>query len=186
VESTRPGVIPEISEPTSPEEQDSEAAANDEDGPSSGSALTNLFRSKKRPVPSSHFSTRPKDSQPKGSRSNGHEVPEIRVDDGDTDEEPESEHTALLGSSQSRSHRQYKSIDYLERQWVSSKGRWSRMGSSVRSNWESVQHPSRWDYNNMIKASAGSLSAVFLGVLLNLLDALSYGMMNVSTSKSNR
>jgi hypothetical protein len=37
-------------------------------------------------------------------------------------------------------------------------------------------HPARWDVQEMLKTSVGALSAVFLGVLLNLLDALSYGM----------
>jgi hypothetical protein len=177
--SPRPHVIPEASEPTSPEADavDAEAAAGDESQAPTGSALTNLFKSKKQPLPQTYFSTRSKDA-----RSNGHEVPEIHLDEGDVDEI--SEHTALLGSSQSRG-RQYKGTDYLGRQWETSKSSWARMRNSVGSSWETVKHPAAWDLRSMAKSSADACSAVFLGVLLNLLDALSYGRFHVATIDLN-
>ena len=90
------------------------------------------------------------------------------------EEEGETESTALLAPSTSRGSG-YKSIGYPERRWSASKSTWYKIRESIASTWSHVKHPGSWDIQNIAKGSVGAFSAVFLGVLLNLLDALSYG-----------
>lgn len=161
----------EASEPTSPEacESTETAASNGSTSARVGSALTNLFKNKKQPMPQTYFSPRKAPV-----KSNGSHVPEIHLDEEDSDEV--SEHTALLGYSRSRDGPN-KTNSFLERQWESSKGGLLRARRSANWYLENAGHPLTWDYKNIAASSRDAFSAVFLGVLLNLLDALSYGMI---------
>jgi SulP family sulfate permease len=155
LDSARPDII---------EEEESSSVEDHERQNTTVSALTNLFRPKKQPLPRASFSARAKGTRPAG---NG---PDIAVEDVDTGEVTEV--TALLSPNGTRDP-EYGAAGPRK----SSKGKWDKFQSSLNDTWEQVKRPERWDLKAMLAIGMGALSAVFLGVLLNVLDALSYGMI---------
>jgi SulP family sulfate permease len=76
-----------------------------------------------------------------------------------------TETTALLGGRK----RPAKSSGWLERV--------ENMKLSVERQFWTATHPGDWNWKNMGHTIVGAVSAVMLGLLLNVLDALSYGMI---------
>lgn len=52
---------------------------------------------------------------------------------------------------------------------------YSNLRDGATAFWYGAKHPELWDVNAVVSASLGAVSAVLLGLLLNVLDALSYG-----------
>lgn len=53
----------------------------------------------------------------------------------------------------------------------------SQFKHDTENAFETIVHPRRWDVREALNSGVGMLSAVFLGVLLNILDGLSYGII---------
>ena len=97
-----------------------------------------------------------------------------------------NERTVLLGDRKADSI-QHGHVSDLERQYTSDKSRFSvlsKLKNSVeraRSYCYVLSHPKTWSaravYRDAVMHPASLLPAVFLGLLLNILDALSYGMI---------
>jgi sulfate permease, SulP family len=169
-DSARPVAIEEESEPASPEEIVRDAASDPIPAKSRGSALTDLIRGRLRP-PRDYPSVRSKSSQ---TETQGN--PSILIHDGAEPSEtsallPRERLSAPLGSSR------YKNNDYAERQHIPKKGSASRFLYRARELHYELRHPELWDVRLIISTGVGAVSAVLLGLLLNVLDALSYGMI---------
>lgn len=93
------------------------------------------------------------------------------------------EHTPLIPSRHRSKHLPYLTAPSVERQVVRSKSytSFARPRSRIRHVWRLVSHPKSWDRRTVWRQGvvypASLLPAVFLGLLLNILDALSYGMI---------
>lgn len=160
-ESTRPEVIEE--EVVTPEEA--------ETGRPKSSGLTDLFRPKKQPLPRTSFSSRAK-----GSRPDVGPAPDIIIDDVEQGEVTET--TALLSPRRTRDSAtvRYNSSGYRPG-WRPHKGILISFRNSITETLGQLKRPERWDVQALLHMSLGAVSAVFLGLLLNVLDALSYGMI---------
>jgi SulP family sulfate permease len=169
-DSARPGAIEEESEPTSPEEIVGEPVSELSPAKSRGSALTDLIRGRRRP-PKDYQSVRSKSSQTESRRP-----PSILIDDG----AEASETSALLPRERLTAPSvasRYKNDDYAERQLIPKKGNAARFLYRARELHYELRHPELWDVRLIISTGVGAVSAVLLGLLLNVLDALSYGMI---------
>jgi sulfate permease, SulP family len=160
-ESSRPEVIEE--EEYSPQESTTTMKAT--------SGLSDLFRPKKQPLPRTSFTSRAKAPRPED-----HPPPDVTVEDVETGEV--SETTALLSPRNTRESRDgdYGSHAYRH-SWKPHKGMWISFRKSAMSSWDELRRPNRWDIPAMFHSGVGAVSAVTLGLLLNVLDALSYGMI---------
>jgi sulfate permease, SulP family len=96
--------------------------------------------------------------------------PAIVVDDVEPGEVTET--SALLGRSRTRSSMYKQEWDFG---WLRYK-----FGDAVESTWQNVTHPAEWDVKEITHVTIGAISAVMLGLLLNVLDALSYGKRTIS------
>jgi SulP family sulfate permease len=159
-ESARPDTIAEES---TPEEEPYRAPTT--------SALTDLFQqAKKKPLPRVSFSTRTKPRPDIGA------APRISVDDEETGEA--DEYTALLSPRRTREsgpvlHDSHKPTG----RWRIPKGLFLDFRHSAVDTWEQLKRPERWDVHAIFHITVGAISAVALGLLLNVLDALSYGKL---------
>ena len=92
------------------------------------------------------------------------------------------ERTSLLADR--KSPRQYQAVDDIEGQQTRrarAHQKFNALSEKVRSCCHIVSHPKTWSgkavYQEVVLRPAHLLPAVFLGLLLNILDALSYGMI---------
>ncbi|KAF9879981.1 sulfate transporter family protein [Colletotrichum karsti] len=186
--------IQEVSEPSSPEE---DLEGLPEDGPS---ILTSLL---KRSPPQSHREPSPDpqprpeqsepdtvESKPKRSPSRERHEPEPQPSNGAAAEEP-TERTPLIPRLSSDSYETNGSTNGVdvEGQKQMPKKQWFRGLKDLTVNVEDhivhgvqvVTSPKIWDrkviWQNAIVAPVSCLPAVIVGLLLNVLDALSYGMI---------
>lgn len=169
LDSSRPQVIREVSEPDSPEEHE-EQTAKPQAVPS---ALSHLIQSS---------SPKARGYLPAGS-SGGYAIdgrpssPSVVVSDINAGEVTES--TSLLPRARlpEPSRKKWRDAGYAERQWSPVKSKWATLRYEIASNWKSVRNPREWDLQHASSVALGAVAAVFLGLLLNVLDALSYGML---------
>ena len=127
-----------------------------------------------------------------GPRRPSNRVPEVVVTDEDEESMGAEERTPLLPRERLPSHRkqQYGSAGELEGQPTERKeigGIWNRLGHHYPSFHAAkraaitLSNPKTWNprqiYQQAIVRPVSTLPAVFLGLLLNLLDALSYGII---------
>jgi SulP family sulfate permease len=183
----QPPAIQEVSEPASPENTHS-VSPRVKPKRSNISEITKLFHSQQEPE---------QEAGPSGSSRGGDsvrsDIPELVIEES----EDMDENTPLMR----------KTVDYeaihkgnpngpgdLEGQPVRRrKGRLQELqtiASTVRQKSRScfytVSHPKSWDAKTIwergVKEPVGLLPCVFLGVLLNVLDALSYGKLSAAES----
>lgn len=168
--------ILEVSEPPSPDGHDEEF---DEDaGPS---VLANLL---KRSPPQS---IAPEQPQVEDEEDNGDQpqAEEVQHQVGHT--ENATEHTPLLTHTSSNGRGSYSD---LEGQKSQPKQSWlgglvevgHRMEERMSNGVAIVANPKKWDrnalWNNVVLTPTSCLPAVAVGLLLNILDALSYGLFS--------
>jgi hypothetical protein len=166
LDSTRPDIIEEVSEPQSPEDTGDAA----EDQPS---ALTNLMRDNSPPKGNKDFLGYGTNSR--YADSDQYTTPSVIVDDVD---DGITEITTLLpreripgrpaGVSQ-------KISGYGEEMEIQFKNRWAKLKYASQDVIKTLSHPKEWDLREISSVTVGAVAAVFLGLLLNILDALSYG-----------
>ncbi len=177
-DASRPAVIEEVSEPVSPESTPSSRSSN------GSSVLTELLHRSPQGREESQANVDRK------RQDGGHRlvnVPSLLVEG--TNSSPPSERTSLLPMSSaldSSSHRRHAHPEDLEGQITKSNVPWtiahrfairSRERGSVLMR--TVASPKSWNptliWRYGIVEPARYIPAVFLGLLLNILDALSYG-----------
>jgi hypothetical protein len=133
-----------------------ESEAEEEDNVPPIERVTHPFvPQKKRPLPRGSLSRQKPDV--------GRPVVVVDVEPGEVTEE-----TALLVGMRARP------VQKLGYGWRVEKA-WARVEETVRTSWHGLTHPSEWDVREMTQLAIGAVSAVVLGLLLNVLDALSYG-----------
>jgi hypothetical protein len=177
------GTIPEVTEPPSPEDGEHGAQATGEDGPS---ALANLL---KNSSPPSSVSEQAKIPPPRfenleAGHSQPSDIDEIQQRP-ETREAEASEYTPLLERPNLGSGTN-SSID-IEGQKSSARKRWlhgvTEQGRKVERRLvqfaKVASCPSRWNrkaiWETAVVEPVSCLPAVAVGLLLNILDALSYG-----------
>jgi SulP family sulfate permease len=161
-------VIEEVSEPVTPE--------NEVDGGASlgqTSTLTELMRetvSRKR-----HSSNVDRDSGFSYIDSDRYSVPSVFVDDIESAEATEA--TPLIPRERipRMSESSHKAAGYYKPQKAHFKSPWAKFRHETESWIHTASHPKEWDVKRAVHDGTGALAAVFLGLLLNVLDALSYG-----------
>ena len=179
IDSSQPEAIEETSEPDSPLSNAPVGAASVAGRPQSGSALTHLLRSSPPEGPTSASTT----DQGKSGRVRSREsppVPEVAVED--TDDPRANEQTSLLPRARLSDPRRYGAVPDGENGSRKSDSsfhpRRPRQPEAVGAI-STLLNPRRWNakaiVRNGIVAPLTMLPAVFLGLLLNVLDALSYG-----------
>jgi sulfate permease, SulP family len=170
-DSSRPEAIQEVSEPVSPEDRQEE---EDEHSAQPVSGLTNLIHGSPPKRSGDHLTSGSRSSDTEVDR---HSAPSVVIDDLEADEVTET--TALLPSArpQGPSYSLYKASAPIHRPWTPMKGRWGILQHHLRDFRKQASHPREWDMRRAANAAVGALAAVFLGLLLNVLDALSYGMI---------
>ena len=158
-----PPVIEEVSEPVSPEESDHERSGKGDPG------HLNLPSPARDINPPSPYQRHPSTEHHDPFRESMESEP--------------SERTALLKDSKGPSN--FDGANEIERQVPDDKGSlrlWYRTSvSKLRSGGFILSHPKTWSgraiFDEVVIHPAKLLPAVFLGLLLNILDALSYGMI---------
>ena len=172
--SQKHDTIEEISEPVSP-------AGSSNEGPAS-SQLTEALRKQRstKPVPTQRDSTMPRARLETGPR-----VPDLVV--SSEDEAEATENSPLLPCERLPSYRKPRDDTDSDPEDLDGydPGTWNRVGhhypslQKTRRRLYHVVHPAQWDFrkiaNKVLLEPVCMLPAVFLGLLLNLLDALSYG-----------
>jgi SulP family sulfate permease len=170
LDSSKPDIIEEVSEPQSPE--DTGDAAETEAQPS---ALTNLIRDHSPPKSSKGFLGY--GTNARYADSDQYTTPSVIVDDVD---DGVTETTTLLprerlpGRSGGVSA---KFSGYGEEMEIQFKNRWAKLKYTSQDVVRSLSHPKEWDLREISSVTIGAVAAVFLGLLLNILDALSYGKL---------
>jgi len=169
IDSSRPEAIEEVSEPVSPEEHGQQAGDHTKAMPST---LSNLLRSSTS-KPSDYLPPGPRGSFGSGGRSRS---PQIVIGDADVDEVTET--TSLLPRARlpEPPRNKWKDVGFHERSLHPIKGRWKSFRYELGRYWKSLRTPRDWDIRNASSIAIGAVAAVSLGLLLNVLDALSYGM----------
>ncbi|KAL2685306.1 hypothetical protein Neosp_006403 [[Neocosmospora] mangrovei] len=169
--------IVEVSEPPSPEGEDADTEAHA--GPS---VLANLL--KRSPPQSVVHDQQDADNGDENEDGNQTQVEESRIDHPMDDA---TEQTPLLTRIMSGGRRSYMSD--LEGQKAPTKRPWitnlvgvgHKMEERMTHSVAVAVNPSRWDHralwNSVVVTPASCLPAVAVGLLLNILDALSYGMI---------
>ncbi|KAF4123384.1 sulfate permease, SulP family [Geosmithia morbida] len=199
--------IQEVSEPSSPENGRDTAAAIDDEGPS---VLANLLRKSPSeeqtsgsPLPRRSRTQEPFDRSGDDDDDDGQgpgvvspppswlrrgKLPDSALPEG---EDP-SENTPLLIRQSPTG--EVPGLDTEAQKLVPCKKWFSGLVDSVHSvergttgAWPLVVNPKRWDskaiWENLVVAPASCMPAVCVGLLLNILDALSYGMILFPLSK---
>lgn len=69
----------------------------------------------------------------------------------------------------------YKDSGYSKKSHLQFKTQWERLRHEFGGMIRTASHPRDWDVRQMGHDGLGACAAVFLGLLLNILDALSYG-----------
>lgn len=185
--SRNPETIPERHEPPSAEASDGQS--DPEDGPS---VLSNLLR---RSPPDTETRASPNHSGSSSGESDTEETPLAPVESLQPQRSVEqvlaTEHTPLLRRTTSRGEHEY-AVD-VESQKERSAKRWlsglvetgHKVEGQVAHAFAVAVNPKRWDWKAMLQTAvitpASCLPAVSVGLLLNMLDALSYGMF-ISTA----
>ncbi|KAH7163209.1 sulfate transporter family-domain-containing protein [Dactylonectria estremocensis] len=170
--------IPEVSEPPSPEtERD-----GDDDAPAGPSVLANLLKGS---PPQSMAQPQPPNNEYDEDDSDDETEADERRDSHHTD--AASERTPLLARVSSGGRQSY--TEDLESQKSHTKHPWisgligvsHKMEERMTYGVAVAVNPSRWDrkaiWNHVVVTPASCLPAVAVGLLLNILDALSYGMI---------
>ncbi|KAE9979323.1 hypothetical protein EG328_000968 [Venturia inaequalis] len=171
MDSARPDMIQEVSEPQSPED----TGDTTEFKPS---ALSNLIRHGSPP--------NGKDSKLLGygtnsrySDSDQYSTPSVLIDD--VSEDGVTERTTLLPterfSGRPISRASKSPAGYGQKMEMQFKSHWAKLKYASRDVAKTLSHPRQWDMRKVSSVTMGALTAVFLGLLLNVLDALSYGMI---------
>lgn len=143
------------------------------------SVLTAMIRD-----PSSSHDDDRRRSSGSRSESSEHSQTTVRAPAGGPDEDTITERTSLLNKSPSRPSRNYGVVDDVEGQVYAPKET-SRVLPSALSKisapFRILVHPKSWDrravWRQGVVYPLSLLPSVFLGLLLNILDALSYGMI---------
>ena len=175
----RDDVIEEVSEPVSPEEESFIPAARDMPR---GSLISHLIRtSPPKESEDNVIRTEPDNVHARGRR----DVPEVVVGDGALEAD---ETAALLPKTHPADQdkkRQYGSTGEVDEYSGQGQSRWAgserallRVKTRAAATLSTVKNPKSWDKRVIKRAALGqvkTLPAVFLGLLLNILDALSYG-----------
>jgi len=175
-DSSRPGVIEEVSEPTSPDSFDSSRISH------GTSALTEMVRNS-LPTEEGSTETREDDMLDKSG------VQPVIVHEGIISQ-PDEQTTLLLRKV--AYNNQYGSVQDLEGQAAVSKGRISQVRRRLHCLGEHGGHliqrmtnPKSWNRKAILeyglRRPANYVPPVILGLLLNILDALSYGESNRRT-----
>lgn len=120
------------------------------------------------------------------NESDRHSSPSVFVEDVDSIEATEA--TPLLPRERlpRMSESSNKNIGYYGPSKGYFKSRWAKVRHETGSLMHAVTHPNEWDVMQMVHDGTGALAAVFLGVLLNVLDALSYGECISSLAKARK
>ncbi|KAM6483998.1 sulfate transporter family-domain-containing protein [Trichoderma sp. SZMC 28011] len=190
--SIRPssGTIPEVSEPPSPEDREDREHAAGEEGPS---ALANLLKKSSPPSsltePTSIPQTRPDNVDAGQSQSSHVDETQNQSQTGEPEVSEASEYTPLLGRQESGSGAS-SSVDLdIEGQKTQARRRWLRGLTEQRQKMEHhlgqiakvASSPRSWNrraiWETTVVEPVSCLPAVAVGLLLNILDALSYGMI---------
>jgi hypothetical protein len=158
-------VIEEVAEPVTPEREDPAAY------PGHASGLSHLMRDRQ---------AQGRDEGSTGVSSytdfDQHSAPSVFIDDVETGEVTEA---SPLLPRERLPGRLYSSIQkddgYAPPRNIHLKGWWAKTKHEYRSVVHTVSHPQEWDIREMGRTGMGAVTAVFLGLLLNILDALSYG-----------
>jgi SulP family sulfate permease len=165
--------VEEVSEPTTPEGSETETGRT---GDPAVSRLTMLIHNsaEQDEVPGPLEAGKPARGRPRSSDVSGAIQPD--------------EHTTLLAGDRKPSLG-YGEFNDLERQRPrreTYRQQWRKAMSNKRSCLYTVSHPKTWDpkaiYLEVVVHPISLLPAVFLGLLLNILDALSYGMISAPNS----
>ena len=171
-DSTRPEAIVEVSEPASPEDTEDGDATDPRQHASALSSMIRDTRSQKRGQYLSIASPERDDDD------DSHSEVSIVVDDYDTGEVTETSN--LLPRARlpppKRAHR-YKDPGFAEQQKANLSKRWNWLKFATKDVMSTAMNPKEWDVKQASSAAVGAVAAVFLGLLLNILDALSYGMI---------
>lgn len=144
--------------------------------PATGSsALTRLIR---------HPSSDPSRSDDGGSRTEVDEDATPKKTSAVGEQEEPTEHTSLLAKTRSKSYRSSAQEEDVENQGFKSERRLPALStalSNVSKCCRVLISPKSWDarvvWREGVLHPASLLPSVFLGILLNVLDALSYGMI---------
>ncbi|QDS74427.1 hypothetical protein FKW77_006102 [Venturia effusa] len=169
VDSTRPEMIEEVSEPQSPED-------NGETTEPQPSALSNLIRDNYesgKNVQGYGTNSRYPDSD-----SDHYSTPSVVIDDLEDDV---TERTTLLPterlSGRPMTRTSKRPSGYGQKMEIHFKNHWAKIKYASRDVVQTLSHPQKWDLREISSVTIGATAAVFLGLLLNILDALSYGMI---------
>lgn len=167
-------------------EEEEEEEENDDMGLlSSSSALTNMIRKSR-----SNLRLKGDHEEQKPIETEGHEsdAPKVTLDQTDG---PSDERTPLLSKpsqaaddslAKNRAHDVEEQASRVKKQT-----KFRQLLNEAQENaagaWQAVTSPKSWDrkiiFQKVIKDPVGLLPCVFLGILLNVLDALSYGKPRV-------
>jgi SulP family sulfate permease len=192
-EAAASGTIIEVSEPVSPEEGDADTAA-EELGPS---VLSNLL---KRSPPQSVVPDAPISAELRPHESEGRPPPRQDVEEDrvrpqlseQTTAAAATEHTPLLGhvsddSDNTGDIEGQKNMDQSRKWYRGFVENGQKLEGHVASVVKVAVNPHRWDrealWHNLVVEPVSCLPAVAVGLLLNILDALSYGKMRLSELK---
>lgn len=169
MDSARPDMIEEVSEPQSPEDNGDTTEAQP-------SALSNLIR---RSLPLNGKDGKNMlgyGTNTTYSDSDQYSTPSVIIDDVDDDV---TERTTLLPaerlSGRSLSRASKKPPGYGQNMEIHFKNHWAKLKYASRDVVKTLSHPRQWDLREVSSVTIGAVAAVFLGLLLNILDALSYG-----------
>lgn len=169
LDSARPDMIEEVSEPQSPEDPGDTTEAR-------SSALTNLIRDLSPPNSRDSKSLLGYGTNSRYSDSDQYSTPSVIIDDVD---DHVTERTTLLptarlpGRPMSRASR--SAPGYVQKLEMQFRNRWATLIYASRDVVHTLSHPRQWDLQKASSVTIGAVAAVFLGLLLNILDALSYG-----------
>ncbi|KAL6800255.1 sulfate transporter family domain-containing protein [Trichoderma sp. SZMC 28012] len=190
--SIRPssGTIPEVSEPPSPEDREDGENVVREEGPS---ALANLLKKSSPPSSLTEQTSIPQarlDNVDAGQSQSSHvNETQHQSQSGEPEVSEASEYTPLLGRQESGSGAS-SSVDLdIEGQKTQARRRWLRGLAEQRQKMEHhlgqiakvASSPRSWNrraiWETTVVEPVSCLPAVAVGLLLNILDALSYGMI---------
>lgn len=175
MDSSRPDVIEEASEPQSPE--DTGDAAQTQPQPS---GLTNLIRDHSPPKNSKNFLGYGTHARYADSDQNS--TPSVIVDEVDdrvTETSTLLPRERLPGRPAGVSNKISGQGEEVELRF---KNRWQKLKYAVHDAVKTLSEPKEWSLSEITSVSIGALAAVFLGLLLNILDALSYGELTIYPS----
>lgn len=168
LDSARPDKIEEVSEPQSPEDTGDTTEAQP-------LALSNSIRDNSptnsgsqdflRYGTNSTYADTDQYSSPSDTVNDVH--------DGATETTTLLPRERLPGRLTSRSSKKFSG--YSEEMEVRFKNRWTKLKYASRDVVQTLSHPKQWDLRELSSVTIGAVAAVFLGLLLNILDALSYG-----------